>query len=186
MTRSRDETADRLTATLERESAGLLRHLERRLGHDAAADALADVMLAAWRHVAKLPHEDEQARMWLYGIARNVVANSQRSDRRHSGLADRLRSALSTGGRTAQPADAGADVRDAIDRLSPAHAELVRLIHWDGFTITEASQIVGITASTGRTRYQRARTELRLALGQPDPPPATDTHLRAAAPSPQA
>ncbi|QIS40521.1 hypothetical protein GW571_15060 (plasmid) [Clavibacter capsici] len=78
-----------------------------------------------------------------------------------------------------QPADDGADVRDAIDRLSPAHAELVCLIHWDGFAIAEASQIVGFTASTGRTRYERARTKPRSALGHPNPPPVIEPHLRA-------
>ena len=27
-------------------------------------------------------------------------------------------------------------------------AELVRLVHWDGFTITDAAQVMGIPAST--------------------------------------
>lgn len=186
MTRTRDAAADRLSDVLSRDSGGLLRYLERRLGHDDAADALADVMLAAWRQVKKLPHEDEPARMWLYGIARNVLANSQRGDRRRLGLADRLRGDLHTAERTAHPAYEGADVRDAITRLSPDHAELVRLIHWDGFTITEASQILAISASTGRTRYQRAREELRASLGQPDPPPITETQHRVVADPAQA
>jgi len=74
--------------------------------------------------------------------------------------------------RDGQPADEGADVRDAIARLSPEQAELVRLIHWDGFTITDAGQFLGINPSTARTRYQRARDDLRTALEHPDPSPA--------------
>ena len=55
-------------------------------------------------------------------------------------------------------------MRDAIGRLSSAQAELVRLIHWDGFAIVEAAQILSIRPSTARTRYQRARADLKTAL----------------------
>lgn len=166
MTRPRETSATRLSDTLTRNYPDLLRYLERRLNHDDAADALADVMMTAWRRVAKLPAEDEGARMWLFGIARNVIITSQRTERRRHGLADQLRAVLATAPQDAQPADEGADIRDAIARLAPEQAELVRLMHWDGFTITEASQILGINSSTARTRYQRARDDLRLALGQ--------------------
>jgi RNA polymerase sigma-70 factor (ECF subfamily) len=64
----------------------------------------------------------------------------------------------------APPADAGAEVRDAIARLQPDLAEIVRLVHWDGFSLTDAAEIVGIPASTARGRYLRAKEELRVAL----------------------
>jgi len=43
-------------------------------------------------------------------------------------------------------------------------AELVRLVHWDGLTITDAAEVLGIPASTAQGRYQRAKELLRLAL----------------------
>lgn len=63
-------------------------------------------------------------------------------------------------------ADDGLEVRDAIRRLSAEQAELVRLVHWEGFTIAEAGSILGVPASTARTRYQRARGDLRAALSE--------------------
>ena len=125
--------ASGLTAVLARGSADVLRYAERRIGTEDAADALAEVMLTAWRRVDSMPRESEQARMWLFGIARNVVANATRSEHRRWRLAERLRGALASTRVHGHPADHGLEVRDAIARLSGEQAELVRLVHWEGF-----------------------------------------------------
>ncbi|MGO2863480.1 MAG: RNA polymerase sigma factor [Brevibacterium sp.] len=149
---------------LARGSADVLRYAERRIGTEDAADALAEVMLTAWRRVDSMPRESEQARMWLFGIARNVVANATRSEHRRWRLAERLRGALASTRVHGHPADHGLEVRDAIARLSGEQAELVRLVHWEGFSVADAGAILGIPASTARTRYQRARADLKEAL----------------------
>ena len=59
----------------------------RRLPADAAADAAAETFTIAWRKLEKVPAGPE-ARLWLYTVARNVVANRHRSKMR----ATRLRS----------------------------------------------------------------------------------------------
>jgi RNA polymerase sigma factor (sigma-70 family) len=102
--------------------------------------------------------------MWLFGIARGVIANALRGQVRRSRLADRLRAV--TAGPQAQgaPADRGVEVRDAIDRLDPDLAEVVRLVHWDGFTLAEAADVLALSASTVRSRYARARAELSTVL----------------------
>lgn len=161
---SRNYAPTDFTRALDRNAADLLAYLERRVGAEDAADALAEVMVAAWRHADALPVDAEQSRMWLFGIARNVLANMARSERRRWRLTERLRATLSNARAGAVPADEGLDVRDAIARLSPEQAELVRLIHWEGFTIAAAGEILGVPASTARTRYERARAELREAL----------------------
>ncbi len=56
-------------------------------------------------------------------------------------------------------------MRDAIARLDPDRAELVRMLHWDGFTLVEAAEILGIPSSTARSRYAKAKEELRASLG---------------------
>ena len=56
------------------------------------------------------------------------------------------------------------EVRDAVSRLTPELRELVGLIHWDGFSISDAAGIIGIPASTARTRYQVARKQLARSL----------------------
>ncbi|WP_460802792.1 RNA polymerase sigma factor [Microbacterium sp. GXF6406] len=151
---------------LAQNSADVLRYADRRIGTEDAADALAEVMLTAWRRIDSLPHEHEQARMWLFGIARNVIANATRSEHRRGRLAQRLRGALASGIMHGNPADHGLEVRDAIARLPDEQAELVRLVHWEGFSIADAGAILGIPASTARTRYQRARADLKEALSR--------------------
>lgn len=65
----------------------------------------------------------------------------------------------------APAADDGGDVRDAIARLTPELAEIVQLVHWDGFTLAEAAIIMDCPASTARARYARAKEQLRAMLG---------------------
>ena len=151
-----------LTAALVECSDDLLRYFLRRLEREDAADALADVMTTAWSRVDVLPAAPTEARMWLFGIARNVLLHAQRGSTRRSRLADRLRTTL--GQRTATAADHGVEIRDAIGRLDPDLAELVRLVHWDGFSLVDAAELLGIPASTARGRYQRAKDALRDVL----------------------
>lgn len=151
-------------AALDREAPDLLRYLERRLGREDAADALAEVMVSAWRRSDSMPTDVEQSRMWMFGIARNVLANTVRGERRRSRLGDRLRAVLVAAPQVGVPSDDGIELRDAIARLPADQAELVRLVHWEGFSIAAAGEILGVPASTARTRYQKARNDLRQAL----------------------
>ncbi|MGM7665955.1 RNA polymerase sigma factor [Microbacterium sp. A93] len=152
-----------LTRALERSSTDILTYLARRVGPDDAPDLLGETMVVAWRRVRDLPADDERARMWLFGIARGTLQNHARGERRRWALADRIRLKVRENA-TAPPSDAGSEVRDAIERLDLDLAELVRLVHWDGFTLTDAAGLLGIPASTARGRYQRAREQLRAAL----------------------
>ena len=68
----------------------LLRYFQRRVDQDAA-DLVAETMLTTWRRRRDLPIDTENTRMWMFGIARNVLANYQRGERRRHSLADTLR-----------------------------------------------------------------------------------------------
>ncbi|WP_240741273.1 RNA polymerase sigma factor [Microbacterium oleivorans] len=153
-----------LEAALAAASPSLLAYLQRRVGFDDAPDLLGETMVVAWRREHDLPSDSERARMWLFGIARGTLLNHARGERRRWALADRVR--RSTGAETtSRAADDGAEVRDAIARLDPSRAELVRLLHWDGFTLAEAADLLGIPSSTARSRYAKAKEELRASLG---------------------
>ncbi|QMU98061.1 RNA polymerase sigma factor [Microbacterium esteraromaticum] len=154
----------RLSRALESSATDLLAYLERRIGADDAPDLLGETMVVAWRRVDELPVDAERARMWLFGIARGTLLNHARGQRRRWALADRLRLQLRESA-TSPAADDGAEVRDAIERLDPELAELVRLVHWDRLSIAEAAELLGIRASTARGRYQRAKDALRATLG---------------------
>jgi RNA polymerase sigma-70 factor (ECF subfamily) len=149
-------------------SRDLLAYLQRRTGHpEDAADLLGDVLLVAWRQVTTLPADPLEARLWLFGIASRTVLNHRRSRRRRSAAIDQLRENIRTQPTKTESSDPD-DVRAAVDALPQREAELVRLIHWEGFSITEAAAITHTNASTARSRYASARTRLRTLLGTPD------------------
>lgn len=155
---------DHLTNCLATDSPALLNYLQRRAGIQDSPDLLAEVMVVAWRRISALPKDPEQARMWLFGIARNILSDHARGERRRWRLADRIRSRTTAADATTAPVDTYYEVQDAVDRLPAELAELVRLVHWDGFTLTDAAALTGVSASTARSRYQRARAQLRVAL----------------------
>jgi RNA polymerase sigma-70 factor, ECF subfamily len=57
---------------------------------------MAETFLTSWRRLEEVPPGPE-ARLWLYGVARRVLANHHRGQRRRSALADRLRGELAVG-----------------------------------------------------------------------------------------
>lgn len=151
-----------IVATIADNADDVLRYFQRRADHQDAADLLAETMLVVWRRSRDVSRDPMQARMWMFGIARNVLHNDERSKRRRWRLADRLR--LMSAPEGARAADDGVEVRDAVDRLPEKLAEVVRLVHWEGFTLAQVAEILGEPATTVRSRYLRAKTELHGAL----------------------
>lgn len=139
----------------------LLRYFQRRVDEDAA-DLVAETMLTAWRRRSDLPVNPENARMWMFGIARNVLLNYQRGERRRHALGDALRREVMHGHHE-DPAEAHA-LRKLVDDLPPKLAEVVTLAHWEGFSFVEIANLQGVPAATVRGRYRRAREALYAAL----------------------
>lgn len=134
------------------------------MGAEDAPDLFGETLLIAWRRVDDLPAHPDEVRMWLFGLARGTLLNHSRGERRRSALVDKMRAHMPAVP-AAPAADDGGDVRDAIARLTPELAEIVQLVHWDGFTLAEAAIITDCPASTARARYARAKEQLRAMLG---------------------
>lgn len=152
---------------LHAEANALLAYFERRVEpREDAADLLAETMLQAWRRERSLPEDTVEARMWLFGIARNVLANHRRGQTRRTALMDKLRRHLRDP--VAPSEEEAIAVRDAVARLDPKQGELIRLVHWDGFSLAEAASILAVNPSTARGRYATGKAELRSTLGVTD------------------
>jgi RNA polymerase sigma-70 factor (ECF subfamily) len=120
-------------------------------------------LVVAWRRHRRCPDDAEQGRMWLFTIARNLMANHRRTVGRRHALGDRLRQQLATAPPiSASPEDS--DVQEAVAGLPDQLRELVMLVHWDGFTVTEAGQLLGLNPSTARGRHAAAKQRLREIL----------------------
>lgn len=153
----------RTEVALRENQADILAYLVRRVDNrEDAADLFGDAYLIAWRKRRQMPANVEGARKWLFVIARNTLLNHYRSSRRRRVLTDALREDLRY---TADdPTEQNLEVRRAIASLDPKQAELVRLVHWEGFSIVDAAEIIGIPSSTARSRYAAARATLATQL----------------------
>ena len=165
----KDAARERMRAAFEANATDLLAYLERRIDpRSAAADVLGDAMVTAWKRVDDLPSEPEQARMWLFVVARNTLLNQRRALGRHRAAVDRLRgiivSDIAAATSDTDRADSRVAVRAAMQSLDPADAELVRLVNWDGFALAEVAKLEGLASSTVRSRYAKALKQLAAIL----------------------
>jgi RNA polymerase sigma factor (sigma-70 family) len=164
----------RLFADTERE---LLAYVLRRVDRaEDAADVVAETFLVAWRRLDKVPAGDE-ARLWLYGVARRQLANQRRGQLRRSRLADRLRAELpvTVAGARSPEDHRIAAVRAALARLEEEDREILRLTSWEGLTPSEIAAVMGVPGVTVRSRLHRARKRLRSELLQLDAGALTTT-----------
>lgn len=147
--------------------------LGRCASREDALDVTADTFLVAWRRRADMPAEPEDARAWLFGVARWCLANTLRGDRRSQRLGQRLAehldvAALPDPARIHEGRIDNRQVRRALDELSTDDRELVTLTAWEGLSPTEAGAVLGLTPGAARSRLHRARLRLRASL-TPDP-----------------
>lgn len=149
-----DERAERFDAVVRASVDPLRRFLARRTDAETADDVLADTYLVAWRRFEDLPAEPLP---WLYGVARNCLANAERGVRRRARLAAKL---------AAEPAPvAGSDdasaVREALESLPDSDQELLRLWAWEGLGPADIATVLGATPNAVSVRLTRARQKLR-------------------------
>ncbi|GII87387.1 DNA-directed RNA polymerase sigma-70 factor [Sphaerisporangium siamense] len=144
----------------------ILAYVRRRTGSpDDAADALAETFTVAWRRVAEIP-ADGRARLWLYGVARRVLANGRRAESRRSELVERLGAQLAVWSESIGP-PGGDDldgVRKAFGRLSPDDREVLSLAGWEGLDSEEIATVLGCSRGAVRLRLHRARKRLAAEL----------------------
>jgi RNA polymerase sigma factor (sigma-70 family) len=168
-----DERQRRFEAAYAAHHGPILGYLLRRTDNpDDAADALAEVFLTAWRRLADLPAEPE-ARLWLYGVARRVLANQRRGERRRVALADRLRADLAAAYRPPEYTGELARLAAALSRLPEPERELLALSAWEGLDHGQIAAVLDCSRNAVRIRLHRARRRLAAELGRVPAPPAS-------------
>ncbi|GAA3561976.1 RNA polymerase sigma factor [Nonomuraea rosea] len=153
---------DRFQAVYDAHYPAIHQYAARRTGSpDDCADVISETFLTAWRRIGDVP-EGERALLWLYGVARRVLANQKRGASRRAVLAERLRNELAAG-RPVRPVELD-HVRAAFDRLPERDREVLGLACWEGLSSEQIAKVVGCTAIAARTRLHRARKRLAAAL----------------------
>jgi RNA polymerase sigma factor (sigma-70 family) len=179
---SPDEQRRRFEDVYAANCGPVLGYVLRRTGSsDDAADVLAETFLVAWRRLDDMPPGDT-ARLWLYGVARRVLANQRRGERRRSALAERLRADLAAR-YLAPPPPAGelAEVASAFHRLPEPDQELIALVGWEGLDTRQVAVALGCSPNAVRIRLHRARRRLAAELARDTARPRSG-HAHAHAP----
>lgn len=151
---------DRFRLLYESNYALILGYALRRTSTpEDAADVVAETFLTTWRRLGDVPAGDE-ARLWLYGVARRVLANQRRAERRRERLGGRLR--LESPPLFEAPAGVEADadlaeVRVAFRRLRDQDQEVLGLVAWEGLDAWALSLVLGCSRAAARLRLHRAR-----------------------------
>ncbi len=148
----------------EQGRAVLVYALRRVEDREDAADVVAETFLIAWRRLREVPH-DAGARLWLYAVARRVIANLHRTERRRTRLGRRLAESLRTTLAT-HPAPGGeaAEVLRAMADLGDEDRELLLLVSWEELSPGEAAKVLEISSLAARSRLHRARRRLRTLM----------------------
>jgi RNA polymerase sigma-70 factor (ECF subfamily) len=163
---TKHETREQRFSVLYRETRDeIMAYLVRRArGMEDAADALSETYTAAWRKLDSLP-EGDQARLWLFGAARNELRMAARKERADDELIAQLAGELqATHGEPFRVADAEASLWQAISGLSSLDREILTLTAWEQLTPREIGAVMGMSANVVRVRLHRARRGLRTRL----------------------
>ena len=148
------------------------RYVARRLDGRTSEveEVVAEVFTVAWRRRTDLPGSPLP---WLYGVARNCLANAVRGYGRRRRLVDRLGNDETAHGRQiVDSPDAetpGSWVHDALARLSEADREVLRLTAWEELGIDEVAVALGCGRRAASMRLHRARRRLRAEIDRMGP-----------------
>jgi RNA polymerase sigma factor (sigma-70 family) len=162
--------------------------LRRSTDPEDAADLLAETYLIAWEKIDALPR-GEQARLWLFGVMRNVLLRGVRRSASRQALAQRLATELQRASASPERAvddETVAALHAAVNSLPPREQEIVMLTAWEGLTPREIATVLGTSANAVRIRLHRARVQLKrrldpTALDLPSSgPPTLDSHASVA------
>jgi RNA polymerase sigma factor (sigma-70 family) len=106
--------------------------------------------------------------MWLYAVARRILANQTRGERRRQRLAARLERELVSALQTAAPSEpAAVPIVAALAGLGPDDREIVLLAAWEELSPQQIGAVLGNTQTPAPSRLHRARKRLRALLDHP-------------------
>ena len=158
---SEDTRCERFETLVAEVVEPVRRFLARRTDPANADDVLADTLLVVWRRLDQVP---DPALPWVYGVAKNCLANAERTDRRQRRVAARISVVDPPQDAAPLPDDGDARVDAALDALRPEEAELLRLWAFEQLGPTEIAEVLGVTPNAVSIRLHRARGKLLAEL----------------------
>ena len=146
--------------------ADLLSYALRRTScTEDAAEVLSETFLIAWRKLDSLP-PGNQARLWLFGVARNVLRRGASRDQAISTVVERLAGELRVAAELFQlPEEQGSpELWAALKGLPESQREVILLAGWEELSPREIAAVTGTPVNLVRVRLHRARARLKREL----------------------
>jgi RNA polymerase sigma-70 factor (ECF subfamily) len=160
------------TEVHDRYFGAVYRYVAGRLGAQAAEDVAAETFLVAFDKRASFDAGRGELRVWLFGIATNMVARHRRKEARHyralarvdvpgaeEGHESRVVASVAAKRRAPQ-------VAAALARLSTGERDVLLLVALGGLGYEEVAAALGISPGTVGSRLSRARKKLNASLAK--------------------
>lgn len=181
--RFREGDAAAIETLYERYADRLYSYCFRQTGsYTLAQDLASTVWLEAWRTRKRpKPHDSGSLGPWLFGIARNVIRNSQRSQRRHRAALARLAAPIAEpdhADRICGRLDDEQRMRTVLSsvRALPDHErDVLALVVWGELSHAEVAAALGSSVGTVKSRLSRARARLSASSRPPETATSTTT-----------
>lgn len=127
-----------------------------------AEDLVSQVFLDVWRTAGQFQGRS-QVSTWLLSIARFKALTAMRQ-RRFEDIDQEDVRQIPDGNDTPETSldrsDTSAILRACVQKLSPAHREIINLVYYHEKSVEEVGKIIGIPQSTVKTRMFYARKQL--------------------------
>jgi len=143
------------------------RYVAARLGAQAAEDIAAETFLVAFDRRATFDPERGDLRVWLFGIATNLVSRHRRKEARHYRALARLEVVPAVEGPENWVVAALGPRRQlaqALSRLSQGERDVLLLVALGQLGYEEVAEALDIPSGTVGSRLTRARKKLKEAL----------------------
>ena len=166
-----DGDSDAFGLIWDRHRDRVFRHLlGSGVGVSDAEELSAVTFLELWRRRASIRFVDGSVLPWLLVTASNVARNARRGRARHQAFLARLPRpdhAIDTADVVVGLAGDGQSdgLARAMTSLGQLDRTLLMLTAVEGFTISEASQVLGLSETAAKMRLSRLRRRLRSSIG---------------------
>lgn len=166
---NRGATDESIRLFVAEHGPAVARYVRRRIRADDCDDIINEVLTIAWRRFADIPAGRE--RVWLYGVARRVIANHARAERRRRAILERLGFGRSP--RLDHADDVAVEqiavleprLLDVVRQMKPDDREVLLLAAWEELDSQEIAVVLSISPSAARKRLSRARERARDLYG---------------------
>jgi RNA polymerase sigma-70 factor, ECF subfamily len=153
------------TAIVERHATAIARFVST-LGERETDEVVQDTFVRAFSSFDSFRGESS-LRTWLFTIARRLVVDRRRAQRRRPATEPIDDVELASGFTALDSivaAEAEGQVREAVERLSPTQREVFTLRVGEGLSYKEIAEVVGTTEGAARVHYHNALRTIKDAL----------------------